>query len=350
VPTGVSKKLEKLRNRKIHGIDKKKIYSTDALFFRQLGQKTTSLPLDLYLHKEFSKKCLKWGFGSADTIYNVFYENLDFVKAGKEKGLKIITDVCVSPTVFNVMQDLNKRFPEISEPYYHPKYLENYKSKIGEALDISDLLLCPSEYVAQETLKINPAFKHKIRVVPYGFTLNTDCPDSQPQRGRIFFAGYEALRKGLPFLAEAATQLKMIQPEIEIRVAGPKKQGPFLSSLYKDLIFLGPLDKSQMAEELKYADAFILPTFSEGLAAVVIEAMVMGVPVLTTLSAGISSSHLDSRFIIETGKAESIVEKVKLLYQDRYLREELSHRVNSLTVDFSLTKWAQRLSISLKSI
>jgi glycosyltransferase involved in cell wall biosynthesis len=65
-----------------------------------------------------------------------------------------------------------------------------------------------------------PGFdESRVRVVPYGISGVFTRP-AIPQPGRILFVGSELAQKGLPYLAQAASVLRELHPDIEVRIAG----------------------------------------------------------------------------------------------------------------------------------
>ena len=75
----------------------------------------------------------------------------------------------------------------------------------AEVAGLADILLCPSEWVATGVRELSPEHADKIRIVPYGCSINYEGRLNQPVRGRVLFAGSDIVRKGIQDLAEAAT-------------------------------------------------------------------------------------------------------------------------------------------------
>ena len=83
-----------------------------------------------------------------------------------------------------------------------------------------------------------------------------------------------------------------------------------------DLIkFTGFMNYSNMREVLRKADIAVFPTKAEGLPRVVIEAMAMGLPCLTTRVSG-NPELIEDKFLFDYGDVNAIVRIVTLLYCD----------------------------------
>lgn len=96
-------------------------------------------------------------------------------------------------------------------------------------------------------------------------------------------------RKGLPHLFEAMARL----PGVRLTVAGDGPEEQRLQTLAQQLNlaervrFLGYVPNERLRQEYQAADVFVLPTLSEALGSVVLEAMSCGLPVVATTVGGI---------------------------------------------------------------
>ena len=138
------------------------------------------------------------------------------------------------------------------------------------------------------------------------------------------FAGAANLRKGIPYLAQAATLLKARRPDIEIIVTGTVTPVVRLQPLTKNLTFLGILGRERMADEFARADLFCLPSLAEGSATSIYEALANGVPVVTTeLSGSIVRDGIEGLIVGERDGA-AIANAIVRIVGDRNLRASMS--------------------------
>lgn len=343
--------IKKLANRKLDQIPSIKVKSTDKLFFSNLFEKKMSFKQqNLQNHKIFSKKAIRWGVDGADALYHMYIENLDLVRYAKSKKLKIITDVYISPITEDIMLKEHENFPFLDNVNYSAEDIETYKNKIDEVIELSDVLLCPSNWVAQGVLEINPNVKGKIKVVPYGSSISFKGVENNPTIGRFLFVGYDVSRKGLVYLAKAATLLKQVNAKVDIRIAGLKREGDLTHPIFKDLNFLGKLDFENLKEEYSIADCFILPSFSEGLAGVLVEAMSAGLPIIATLNSGVDFVHEQNGLVIKPGNVKDIVIACNRILNNRGLRANLARNAAEMSSYYTLESWENRLVKVLKDI
>lgn len=341
----------KLSKRIIHDIPRNKVKSTDVLFFKNLFKKQrTFKQINLENHKIFSKRAIKWGVKDADFLYHMYLENLDFVKFAKSKGVKIITDVYISPITEDIMIQEHKNYPFLKNVNYNKEDNKIYKEKVAEVIALTDVLLCPSTWVAQGVLKINPNVKDKIKIVPYGSSITFNNIENKPILGRFLFVGYDVSRKGLIYLAKAATILKKYSKDIDIRIAGLSKVGELNHSIFKDLNFLGKLDLENLKKEYATADAFVLPSFSEGLAGVLVEAMSAGLPIIATQSSGVDFIDQENGLVIQSGNTNDIVNSCKVILNNRELRGQLAKKSKQMSNFYTIDSWEKRLVDFLKEL
>jgi glycosyltransferase involved in cell wall biosynthesis len=146
----------------------------------------------------------------------------------------------------------------------------------------------------------NYGCKNPIAVIPNGINLpqeNVDVDLKMPEwkisdnRKVILFLSRLHPKKGIENLMHAFSELKEERKHWKIVIAGESASKKYMDDLIKlqqdlhitdDLIFVGPqfhLDKDNC---FRNADAFILPSFSEGLPMAVLEAWSYKLPVLMT--------------------------------------------------------------------
>ena len=168
--------------------------------------------------------------------------------------------------------------------------------------------LCISEYKAIRSYGLtNP-----VAIIPNGIDLpkgHYNKVQSKSQKS-LLFIGRIHPKKGLKLLIEAIHILKSNNDNFikqwQINIVGWDQEGheDELKSLCtnynleNEINFLGPLFGDKKAEVLKNADAFILPSFSEGLPMSVLEAWSYQLPVLMTKECNLTEGF-DSNAAIE---------------------------------------------------
>ncbi|MCX6023798.1 MAG: glycosyltransferase family 4 protein, partial [Chloroflexi bacterium] len=134
--------------------------------------------------------------------------------------------------------------------------------------------------------------KGHVQMTPNGvdtrfFTPPISRPDGGPLR--LLFAGRLVEQKGVTYLLMALPAVaERLGRSVELEIVG---SGPLDVSLRAQAAALPPsvtvrfagwLDRDRLAERYRAADAFVLPSFEEGMPNVVLEAMASGLPIVAT--------------------------------------------------------------------
>lgn len=150
--------------------------------------------------------------------------------------------------------------------------------------------------VASDTQReILNTFRRSSAVIP-ATSCGTDIPVRHAERNdspvRFVFSGLHIARKGLPFALDALGRLKDLPWTLDVLGSGP------MSSLWRRraerlgiadrVLFHGFLPRSKAIEVMATADAFVFPSLQEGWPTVVVEALSLGLPVVTTAHHGMS--------------------------------------------------------------
>ena len=333
--------LKRLANRKIIGVPRSKIFCSDYSTIKRALSREIGIHSWIIAHAALSQKMVKW-YDGCNIFYNMYHENLQFLEFLQGKNVHIISDVFISP---NNRKLLFEEYNKLNLVHYYDKKASIFQEQLFfKTAKLSHSLLCPSEFVADGIIAIAPEFKNKIKICPYGSSIDFKGEINKPIKGRFFWAGGDWVRKGLYYLAEAANELEKKYPEMEIRIAGITDPEVISMDLFKKLNFLGKLDKKRMQEEFLSADAFIFPTLSEGMAGVVLEAITAGCPVITTKAAGIDSITSGvNGLIIQPKDSVGLANSIENIYLDRNLRDSISLETIKIAGKYSMVEWKKRL-------
>ncbi len=339
--------MKRLVSRKIRGVPENKIFTSDAYNLYELGQKifrAQKRGIELFRQRDrmLSSTMKRWGLRNADIIYSMYHENLDFIRWAKAQGLAIVIDVYINPMTHALMVDEFSEFPHWGGcPDELAILLEEQMWK--NAAGLADILICPSEWVASGVRMLTSEAAEKIRIVPYGCSIDYGGRTNQPVVGRVLFAGGYPLRKGLRYLAQAATQLKKSMPELDVRIAGLFPPEVVNHPICKDLNFLGKLASSQMQEEYLSADCFVLPSLSEGFAGVVAEAIGAGCPVLVTPESGSPIENGREGILFLSRNVAALTDAIQRMVGDRAFRQRCSLQCLEQASFYSEKEWLARL-------
>lgn len=161
----------------------------------------------------------------------------------------------------------------------------------------------------------------------------------------IFSAGRLARQKGFLYLIRSAIYAKLYSRNWLILIAGIGKQRQELQLQIRDLgleKFVKLIGfRSNILSYMKAADVFVLPSLYEGMPNAVMEAMMIGKPVIATSVNGTPELVVDGKsgFLVQPRNPEEIFEKLDYLLKHPELCEEMGNfNVNRIKYDFSLPR------------
>ncbi len=151
-----------------------------------------------------------------------------------------------------------------------------------------------------------------------------------PQRLTIGAVGRLSEEKNFEGLIRAVDRLITAGLDLELIIAGDGDRRESLEALIEKL---GRSDRirllgyrSDTIDLYQAMDLFVLSSLREGLPNVILEAMAMGVPVLSTRVAGVPRLITDRQngLLVEPGDVDSLAECLKQLAEDASLRDRLA--------------------------
>lgn len=282
------------------------------------------------------------GFAGADALYTNFINNdLDLVQRARDRGLHVVHELIIGADVGRIMLEERRRHPGV-EPDGEPEEVV----EAGIARDrckwaLSNRVLVPSAYCRDSSIALgcDPA---RLRLVPYGIPEHWFDLEPDPVPGRVLFVGQVGLRKGNHVLAEAVRLLRSRGVPLECRVVGP----PLVDTsqpLFEGPHYLGQVPRSQVREEFRRADLFVLPTLADSFGLVHLEAMACGVPVITTPHCGSVVRDGQEGFLVPIREAGPLADRIAQLLADRPLRERLGVAARDRARQFTWQRYGERL-------
>lgn len=155
----------------------------------------------------------------------------------------------------------------------------------------------------------------------------------------ISFVGHVQRTKGILEIIDAANQL----PEITFKIAGPVSNDICKIDKPKNLIFLGALSKNEVKKILLESDVFLFPSYTEGFANALLEAMAMGLPIITTpVGANLDMIESTGGVVVEVGDSKSIIDAIYNIQnpidRERMSRWNLNKVINEYTIEKVMKK------------
>ncbi len=184
---------------------------------------------------------------------------------------------------------------------------------------------------------VNTAFFHQREAKEMKETLGIKDGDFV-----LCFVGGFIPRKGPDRVAQAVSRLD--DPNIKVMFIGKPFPGYAYDFDCPGIIHKGPLDHDLIPQYMSCADVFVLPTQKEGCSNAVVEALAMGLPVISSdgpFNDDILDPHNSIR--INPDDVEALTEAIRKLRDDNALRASMTDYSISRHDEYSIEDRARRI-------
>lgn len=145
--------------------------------------------------------------------------------------------------------------------------------------------------------------------------------DIRREAKRIIYVGRVCKEKGCDNIINIA---KLV-PTIEFIIIGKLSEEFENIELPENVVMTGEISNEEVLEQMRQSDIFIFPTHSEGFPCALLEAMAIGLPIITTPVGAIPDMLEDKGGVYcQVGNEEQYIEQINNLILDRKKRLEMS--------------------------
>lgn len=222
-------------------------------------------------------------------------------------------------------------FYEVSE--YH----------LEQKIDAASFICCIGRYCRSQLMKLSrPDHWDKFEISPLGVDGARFMGSPKARRTgktlfRILCVGRLVPAKGQAVLLAALRLLRERGRDVEVVFAGDGPDRARLQSLAREwdveqsCQFLGAVNPDSVTGLYANADLFVLPSFAEGIPVVLMEAMAMGVPCVSTFVNGIPELIESGRqgFLVPPSDPTALCEVVAQLMDDEHAMEACASEARS---------------------
>jgi colanic acid/amylovoran biosynthesis glycosyltransferase len=208
--------------------------------------------------------------------------------------------------------------------------------RLAAKLRHARFVICITDYTRSQLMALSdPEAWDKLHVIHVGIPIeeftrseNTSRPQGVPT---ILFIGRLVLEKGHAVLLEAAALLAKRGHKFNVTLAGDGPERPTLErfaeqlGLASQVSFPGAVGQEEIHAMYAEASIFCLPSFAEGLPVVLMEAMAMEVPVISTWITGVPELIDDgcTGLLVAPGRADELADALERLLTDPALCHEM---------------------------
>jgi colanic acid/amylovoran biosynthesis glycosyltransferase len=215
-------------------------------------------------------------------------------------------------------------------------FRELYLRKRDRLFQEADSFIAVSEFIRSQLIaKGCPPEKIKVHYI--GIDIDKFTPDPTIEREPIvLFVGRLVEKKGCEYLIRAMAKVQAQIPDIELVIIGDGRLRSTLENLAANSLkryrFLGIQLPEIVKEWMRKSLLLSAPSLttpqgeSEGLPIVILEAMAMGLPVISSIHAGIPEAiiHQETGLLIPEKDWEALSNSIFNLLQDKQLREDFA--------------------------
>ena len=220
-----------------------------------------------------------------------------------------------------------------------PDEFDNVETQwLAEKIGAADFLFCIGQYAKSQVMRqCPPAQWSKCDIAPLGVDLLRYALRAQPAEPapsapfHLLCVGRLTPAKGQHVLLDALIDLRRQGRNVSLTLVGTGpdeaslKQAVRAARLDASVSFTGALDQQQVHALYQSADAFVLPSFAEGIPVVLMEAMACGVPCITTRITGIPEliRSADEGLLVTPADAEALAGAIVQLMSAPHLRHKI---------------------------
>jgi len=285
---------------------------------------------------------------------------LELFEWGKSQDCHLVMEQCVAPRSTQIkmhqyFEDSNKKSAQ--KMVEHCKNLQEREEKEWQ---MANTIIAPSTFVKDELIAAGAPFE-KIRIVPFGYNRFCSFNDANENiefrfgnkggKIKILFAGNAGQRKGIYDLFSIAKHMKA--ENVHFYIAGSIEEDCrkyFDNVKLNNVTFLGKLSQADLQKAYRKADIFFFPSYLEGSAMVLLEAMSLGIPVVTTYESGSIIKHTHDGFISSAGDQNDMKHWLSKLVADPDLRYKISKNALQTSTRYSLEQYSNQLTKALVNV
>lgn len=224
-----------------------------------------------------------------------------------------------------------------SDVNVYPNYSKGAKAAFETAVRQASAVLTVSEELAKKT---NEMTKVEAKCLPLGIPLRSFSRTEEGQEGirkhlrlplqdkLVVFVGRLVKEKGLLELADAVSSMDGVKAVFV-------GKGPLANELKEragaSIILPGQVPNEQVRDYLMAADLFALPSYSEGMPTVVLEALALKVPVIATRVGGLPSLFSTyQHLLVEPRSTRQLKEAIHACLYENTWNEEVKNDLHEM--------------------
>lgn len=238
---------------------------------------------------------------------------------------------------------------------HQPLFPKGYRDRVRREFEEADYIQLPSRFVIQTFLEAGIP-ESKILHAPYGTDLEIFTPRLQAEAQkpfRVICPSGVNLRKGARLLVEAWRKLNWNDAELHwIGAVSPHTEHLFREPL-RGLVLEKQRNHQALAELYRSCDVFVLPSFEEGLARVMLEAAASGLPLIVTPNTGAEDFFTPGApegWLVPANDVDALCDALIEAKSDRVKTFNLGQRAAARAQAFSWDAYGEKVRANYEKI
>jgi len=317
----------------------------------------------LWAGQQLGRMVIGAGLGGATGVYGYNSAALEVFRFARCAGRATVLDQTIAPLRVEkqLLEQERAKYPEWEVAGAADELAETFMAREEAEWQEADVIVCGSAFVRDGVIRCGGAVD-KCVIVPSGVDIPSphrgeggqrpdemDAINLQPSTFnrslRVLTVGAVGLRKGSPYVVEAASRLK---GRAHIRMIGTiGVTSEVRARLASHVELLGPVPRSEVQKHYEWADVFLLPSLCEGSAMATYEALSCGLAVICTPNTGSAVRDGVDGFIVPPRDTDAIVDRIERLSGNRDLHEAMRRKAIERAAEFTLEAYGRRLLAAL---
>jgi glycosyltransferase involved in cell wall biosynthesis len=264
----------------------------------------------------FDRQAARHILNQSDIFVGLSGAALYSLRRARRMGMKTILERGSSHLLYQraILTEEYARF-NLKKTVVHPRVVARELQEYQEA----DFISIPSQFVKQTFLR-HGVSEEKLIQTPYGVDLTHFYPIAKNDEVfRVIYCGGLNLRKGIPYLLRAFSELRLKNAELWLIGSLTEEIKPFLLQFSSPgIVHKGPFLEQDLYRYYSQGSVFCLASIEEGLAMVQAQAMACGLPVICTANTGGADIVREGQegFVVPIRDVEAIKEKLLYFYEN----------------------------------
>ena len=287
-------------------------------------------------------------FTEPPVLFSYSYAALDLFRFAKQQGwTTVLGQMDPGKIEEQLVIEEYSQYPDLASGWQ--KIPDRYWQTWQQECELADHIIVNSKW-SEDALQQTGISKNKLEIVPLVYQPPSEATQFQrsyPKKFsssrplRVLFLGLVTLRKGIGPLLKAMQQLE--GAPIELHVVGPLHiQVSESLRQHPQIRWVGPVPRSQVAQQYQTADVFIFPTISDGFGLTQLEAQAWKLPIIASSHCGQVVEDKRNGLLLAEISADAIAQSILYCYKNPDALANYSERASANS--FQLRDLSQRLN------